>query len=63
MSNVGEERKWLQDVLLSDVTDSSPDSDSDASITEEDFQEMLKFHWIKKKYQARFYQNPEVLNL
>jgi DNA helicase INO80 len=60
MSNVGEERHWLQDILLSDGTDTSSGSDSDASITEEDFQDMLKFHMLRKKYQARFYQKPEV---
>lgn len=60
MSNVGEERVWLQDILLSDGSDTSSDSDSDNSITEEDFQEMLKFHMLKKKYQARFYQKPDV---
>lgn len=61
MSNVGEERRWLQDILLSDGSDtSSSESDSDSSITEEDFQEMLKFHMLKKKYQAKFYQKPEV---
>lgn len=61
MSNVGEERRWLQDILLSDGSDStSSESDSDRSITEEDFQDMLKVHLLKKKYQARFYQKPEV---
>ncbi len=60
MSNVGEERLWLQDILLSDGSDTSSDSDSDNSVTEEDFQEMMKFHMLKKKYQARFYQKPDV---
>lgn len=60
MNNVGEERRWLQDILLSEGTDSSSSSDSDDSVTEEDFQDMLKFHMLKKKYQARFYQKPEV---
>ncbi|KAJ8686508.1 hypothetical protein QAD02_022302 [Eretmocerus hayati] len=59
MSNVGEDRRSLQDILLSDGSDSSSGSDSDRSITEEDFQNMLKFHMLKKKYQARFYQKPE----
>ncbi|XP_034174999.1 chromatin-remodeling ATPase INO80 [Osmia lignaria lignaria] len=60
MSNVGEERRWLQDILLSDSSDSSASgSDTDSPITEEDFQEMLKFHILRKKYQARFYQKPE----
>lgn len=60
MSSVGEERRWLQDILLSDSSDSSASgSDTDNPITEEDFQEMLKFHILRKKYQARFYQKPE----
>ncbi|EZA60837.1 Putative DNA helicase INO80 complex-like protein [Ooceraea biroi] len=60
MSSVGEERRWLQDILLSDSSDSSASgSDTDSQITEEDFQEMLKFHILRKKYQGRFYQKPE----
>lgn len=60
MSSVGEERRWLQDILLSDSSDSSASgSDTDGPITEEDFQEMLKFHILRKKYQGRFYQKPE----
>lgn len=61
MSAVGEERRWLQDILLSDSSDSSASgSDTDSQITEEDFQDMLKFHILRKKYQGRFYQKPEV---
>lgn len=61
MSSVGEERRWLQDILLSDSSDSSASgSDTDSQITEDDFQEMLKFHILRKKYQGRFYQKPEV---
>lgn len=61
MTSVGEERHWLQDILLSDSSDSSASgSDTDNPITEEDFQEMLKYHILRKKYQARFYQKPEV---
>lgn len=63
MSSVGEERRWLQDILLSDSSDSSAsgsDTDTDSPITEEDFQEMLKIHILRKKYQGRFYQKPEV---
>ncbi|XP_046478715.1 chromatin-remodeling ATPase INO80 isoform X1 [Neodiprion pinetum] len=60
MSSVGEERRWLQDILLSDSSDSSvSESDTDGPITEEDFQDMLKFHILRKKYQGRFYQKPE----
>lgn len=61
MTSVGEERHWLQDILLSDSSDSSASgSDTDNPITEEDFQEMLKYHILRTKYQARFYQKPEV---
>ncbi|KZC05466.1 Putative DNA helicase Ino80 [Dufourea novaeangliae] len=60
MSSVGEERRWLQDILLSDSSDSSASgSDTDSPVTEEDFQDMLKFHILRKKYQGRFYQKPE----
>ncbi|XP_020277600.1 putative DNA helicase Ino80 isoform X2 [Pseudomyrmex gracilis] len=60
LSSVGEERHWLQDILLSDSSDSSASgSDSDSEVTEEDFQDMLKFHILRKKYQGRFYQKPE----
>ncbi|XP_014219973.1 putative DNA helicase Ino80 isoform X2 [Copidosoma floridanum] len=58
--NVGEERRWLQDLLMSDGSDSSSEeSSSDKSITEEDFQDMLKIHVLRKKCQARFYQKPD----
>lgn len=58
---MGEERHWLQNILLSDSSDSSASgSDSDSEVTEEDFQDMLKFHILRKKYQGRFYQKPEV---
>lgn len=61
MSSVGEERRWLQDILLSDSSDSSvSESDTEGPITEDDFQDMLKFHILRKKYQGRFYQKPEV---
>ncbi|XP_076633272.1 chromatin-remodeling ATPase INO80 [Colletes latitarsis] len=60
MSSMGEERRWLQDILLSDSSDSSASgSDTDSPVTEEDFKEMLKFHILRKKYQGRFYQKPE----
>ncbi|XP_043490017.1 chromatin-remodeling ATPase INO80 isoform X2 [Polistes fuscatus] len=59
MSNVGEERRWLQDILLSDSESSASGSDTDGPVTEEDFQEMLKYHILRKKYQGRFYQKPE----
>ncbi|CAD6202019.1 GSCOCG00002904001-RA-CDS [Cotesia congregata] len=63
MSKIGDERRWLQDILLSESdTESvsvSESSDTDGPITEQDFQDMLKFHILRKKYQGRFYQKPE----
>ncbi|XP_011306977.1 putative DNA helicase Ino80 [Fopius arisanus] len=60
MNCVGDERRWLQDILLSDSSDSSQSgSDTEGPITEDDFQDMLKFHILRKKYQGRFYQKPE----
>lgn len=60
MDCIGDERRWLQDILLSDSSDSCQSgSDTEGPITEEDFQDMLKFHILRKKYQGRFYQKPE----
>ncbi|XP_034946860.1 chromatin-remodeling ATPase INO80 [Chelonus insularis] len=62
MSKIGEERKWLEDILLSDsdtASLASDESDTDGPITEQDFQDMLKFHILRKKYQGKFYQKPE----
>ncbi|XP_063977113.1 chromatin-remodeling ATPase INO80 isoform X2 [Diachasmimorpha longicaudata] len=60
MDCVGDERRWLEDILLSDSSDSSQSgSDTEGPITEEDFKDMLKFHILRKKYQGRFYQKPE----
>ncbi|XP_044009153.1 chromatin-remodeling ATPase INO80-like isoform X1 [Aphidius gifuensis] len=59
MENIGDERAWLQDVLLSDSSDSQSGTDNDEPITEEDFQDMLKFHILRKKYQGKFYQKPD----
>lgn len=60
MTSVGEERRWLQDILLGDSSDSTASgSDTEGPVTEEDFQDMLKFHILRKKYQGRFYQKPE----
>ncbi|RZF37180.1 hypothetical protein LSTR_LSTR009705 [Laodelphax striatellus] len=57
-AQVNEDRAWLQDLLVSDSSDSSEDKD-DSPITEEDLQSMLKMHLYKKKYQNKFYTNPE----
>lgn len=57
-AHVQSDRVWLQNILVSDSSDSGDDS-QDEPITEEYFQEMLKLHLYKKKYQQKFYSNPE----
>lgn len=55
MSQVGPDRKWLQDILLSD-TESEPEiSDEDEYI-----REMLKDHVKEKKIREKYYQNSHV---
>ncbi|XP_039288184.1 chromatin-remodeling ATPase INO80 [Nilaparvata lugens] len=58
-AQVNEDRAWLQDLLVDDSSDSSDDKDDDTPITEEDLQTMLKMHLYNKKYQSKFYTNPE----
>lgn len=58
-AHVQSDRLWLQNILVSDSSDSGDDS-QDEPITEEYFQEMLKLHLYKKKYQQKFYSSPEV---
>lgn len=58
--NVKKNRRWLRDVLISDTSDSSSDDGNDDMITEQDLQDMLRLHLLRKKYQARYYTNPEV---
>lgn len=56
LSQIGTDRKWLQDILLSDIeTDADEDSDEDDYI-----REMLKDHVEEKKVRAKYYQNPHV---
>lgn len=50
LSNVGDDRLWLQNLLLDDI-----DSDeAEDTVTEEDLQQMLKLHLFKKKCQQQF---------
>ncbi|XP_029637350.1 chromatin-remodeling ATPase INO80-like [Octopus sinensis] len=57
-SKVKKSRKWLKNILLSD---SSSDEDTDSgSITDEDFQMMLKLHKYQKKHQQLFYRDPDL---
>ena len=51
---IGKERAWLKDVLLSDS--SSNDSDPETH-TEEGIHELLYLHRLRKKYQAKFYSS------
>lgn len=57
-AHIGEDRAWLQNLLVSDSSDSSDDRD-DEPITEEELQSMLRLHLYRKKYQNHFYSNPE----
>lgn len=55
LSQIGPDRKWLQDVLLSDT-------ETDPELSDEDdyIREMLKEHVKEKKIRAKYYQNPHV---
>lgn len=56
LSQIGSDRKWLQDILLSDTeTDVDEPSDEDEYI-----REMLKEHVKERKVRAKYYQNPHV---
>lgn len=54
--NIGEDRKWLFNLLLSD-TDSS---DSEISDQDKHIAELLKDHVREKKYRQKYHQNPNV---
>lgn len=58
-ANVGPDRQWLQDTLLTDTSDSSPDDDS-CDVTEDHLREMLKQHVYTKKYRSKFYNRHSV---
>ncbi|KZS13079.1 DNA helicase INO80 [Daphnia magna] len=51
---VGKERAWLKDVLLSDSSSNESESDGHA---EEGIHELLYLHHLRKKYQAKFYSS------
>lgn len=50
LSNVGDDRLWLQNMLL----DNNDSDELDDTVTEEDLQNMLKLHLYKKKCQQQF---------
>ncbi|KAK9498587.1 hypothetical protein O3M35_003187 [Rhynocoris fuscipes] len=58
-TNVGPDRQWLQDILLTDTSESSGDDSEDdndsCEISEERLREMIKEHIYAKKYRNRFY--------
>ncbi|XP_037038168.1 chromatin-remodeling ATPase INO80 isoform X2 [Bradysia coprophila] len=51
-TNVGNDRKWLQDLLLSDT-----DSDENVSDEDEYIKTMLKDHVKEQKYRRKYYTN------
>ncbi|XP_055326656.1 chromatin-remodeling ATPase INO80 isoform X2 [Sitodiplosis mosellana] len=53
LSQIGPDRKWLQDILLSDTETEPEPSDEDEYI-----RDMLKEHVKEKKVRAKYYQNP-----
>lgn len=55
LSQVGTDRKWLQDILLSDL-------ETEPEITDEDeyIHEILKDHVKEKKIREKYYQNSHV---
>lgn len=55
LSQIEPERKWLQDILLSDTETEPEPSDEDEYI-----RDMLREHVKEKKIRAKYYQNPHV---
>lgn len=55
--NIGEDRKWLFNLLLSDT-----ESDSEISDVDKYVNEMLKEHKREKKIREKYHRNPNVSN-
>lgn len=53
--NIGDDRKWLYNLLLSDTESESEISDQDRYIGE-----MLKEHAREKRYRQKYHENPNV---
>ncbi|KAI9565028.1 hypothetical protein GHT06_008772 [Daphnia sinensis] len=51
---VGKERAWLKEVLLSDSSSNESESEGHA---DEEIHELLYLHRLRKKYQAKFYSS------
>lgn len=54
-TQIGPDRKWLQDILLSDT-----ESDGDISDEDEYIRSMLRDHVKERKYRTKYYQNANV---
>lgn len=54
-NNIGEDRKWLFNLLLSDT-----ESDSEISDSADYIAEMLKEHVREKRIREKYHQNPNV---
>lgn len=54
-NSIGPDRKWLQNMLMSDSDTSSDISDEDEYI-----KEMLRNHVREKRIRERYHQNPTV---
>lgn len=57
-SNIGHDRKWLQNVLL-ESSDSSEETSAD-EVTHEDYISMLKYHALQMKYKQKYYADKDV---
>lgn len=55
LSQIGPDRKWLQDILLSDTETEPEPSDEDEYI-----RDMLREHVKEKKIRSKYYKNPHV---
>lgn len=55
LSQIGPDRKWLQDILLSDTETDPEPSDEDDYI-----REMMREHVKEKKIRSKYYLNPHV---
>lgn len=55
LSQIGPDRKWLQDILLSDT-----ETDPELSDEDEYIRDMLREHVKEKKIRSKYYQNPHV---
>lgn len=54
-SQVGSDRKWLQDILLSDS-----ESEDEISDENEYIRDMLRDHVKEQKFRTKYYQNANV---